>query len=283
MAIKLFFLSILFFGSNVVYSQNWVFRVKPNLNFAQLGFYNSNIKQKDDVFEITSSTAFGKSRFPLLPTFDLNIELYELNRRTFFGIGIGSSYAALQSEYSYYAQNYNFVKPDGTYPLFDGSSFSSSGYLNNYISLFVKRKLPIVFNGKRENVNSFVLGFNIVNLNEVTKTESDFNFGNEWFLINENLKDYPKGVGKKNNINFSLLFRYEIEINSLKNNKNLFNLNFSYHQGFFKSYYHDLEATLFELNNPVASKLIMTSYSRGSNISLGIGKTFDFKRINRSK
>lgn len=234
-----------------------------------------------NTFRESHRTAFGNKIYSFYPTFDVFIELFQLNPKTSFGVGLGNSKYGSAIAYTMQAESLITSQGSSANQQYEGSSFSRTVTNNKYFSLFTKREIPIEFLSTRKTKSYLIGGITVHFLERHSPFIFEYSSNHPLLTYESISRDYSRDFGKFKNINIGVVFRYEYSI--YKKDKNLLNLNLTYHQGFLKSFFIEENASVYFNDRPEIPQMKMLSYSRGSNFSIGISKTFSLpKKSNKS-
>jgi hypothetical protein len=280
---KHLFILLFISASALGYSQNWVFRITPTVK-STIGFYNSSYSfEENNLFTFSQSkrSAFGNMAYDFNPHMDVFVDLYEWKKWT-FGIGFGrmASYSQSKFDYSttYLIPTSNGFKLAELYIWLyhmDSKEFRQ-------LSFSVKKEFTPLNHRTRHFLSAqFNLGYNYYDseLNTSSLTSKSFDEIYYDILYETNFE----GLGKSKRFQMGISLRYEIAINSRKG-KNLFNVNFTYHQGFLRTTTgyarFDFSVPALMEGNAVAEAL---STSRNATFGFGLSKTFSFNLFKNEK
>jgi hypothetical protein len=273
----------LIFGSSLCYSQNWVFRITPNLKPCSLGFFKTSYVSSSNgsfVFEQIQPSSFDNMVVDINPSMDLILELYDWGKWS-FGLGFGRLVTFNRISVSTYG-GYGSANSSSIYYNYFGygESTTFSTELRTF-SLSVRRKFN-PFNNKTNHSLQGQLNFGYNTIEEIYEEPSTYiPFSNPYLYIQVTNDGYYKGLGKRQRGQIGLSLRYEVAFIS-KKNKNLLNLNVTYFQGFIKTDYYNTRLEVFD-SNPSSSYIDAITTSRNAHLSIGLSKTFSFNFLKNNK
>jgi len=243
---------------------NWVCEVKPGFKFLKASFFRNTFTESN-----FSNATFEPSKSRQITKFSFEPELFinfkKPSHKWGFGFGITS---------------YNWDSKTSMVIIESNTSKSIELDLKSrnlqFLATF-QRDLNFKKSSKFNHNLVFGLGLNSLN---------PFNgFTNEFYFQSNQSPDFSQFnsywgeqlIGSKhfNNLSFAAMVKYELTITSLKERKDLFNVSFSYVQGY--SNFNVLRIYYFNSD----AKVNLETKSLGSGIRFGISKTLEFEKVTR--
>lgn len=274
---KNFIKLIIFVGSIFFYqklfAQEWFCDIKPGFKIAQTSFFHSKYNEKYNYtnYQIDYSSKRQNSKLCLEP--ELFLDFYKMNKKWRFGFGI--------STYNWTSKS----QLDGSLHV-DVNPLDEDTIYHKRINIdLVAKNVQFMFTGTRQIImdnffkkkiySNLILGIGVIGLYPGTvKTEfidfqddSDIPLDYDYFVRRQLV-----GSKLSNRYSLALFFKYELNIMSKNTNKNLFNLTFSYQQGF-----SNLNLIRVDVTNNVNIKGSLFTTSLGSGLRFGVSKTLSFE------
>lgn len=249
---------------NVGKAQNWICDIKPGAKLFSTSLFHSDFSEKINNTEIQFdySRKHQVSKLCLEP--ELFMDFYNLNNKWHFGFGISTYNWTSKSFLSGFKNDYT-SRVDKNIDAKNFQFMLTGSRLINF-----KKRI-----GKSLSSNLITgLGFNsLYPKNEFTES---VNFPNGDYPLNFFYSSITQlyGSNRSNHLSLAVLLKYELNFLSKKNNKSIFNLTFSYQQGF-----SNLNSIYLNAKNSNLDVSVITK-SMGSGFRIGVSKTFQFQKIN---
>ena len=272
--IKMIIATASLFSSQNLNAQEWFCDIKPGLKLAQTSFFQSKYIEKynNTNYQLDYSKQRQLTKLSLEP--ELFFDFYKKNKKWHFGVGI--------STYNWTSKS----KFDGSVRV-DLNPQDEDTIHHKIVTIdLVARNVQFMFTGTRQiiidnvfkkKINSnLILGIGVIGLYPGTDETEFIDFQDD----SETPLDYDYFVSRQllgsrlsNRFSLALLLKYELNIMSKVTNKNLFNLTFSYQQGF-----SNFNVIRVDVINNINIKSSLYTSSLGSGLRFGVSKTLSFEK-----